>query len=263
MSPIPHLVGMVHLLPLPGSPRFGGSVSDVVARAVSDASTLRHAGFPAVIVENYGDSPFFADSVPAETIAGVTAAVTAVRQAVDDLVIGVNVLRNDALAGLGVAAATGAEFIRVNVLTGIMYADQGPVVGNAAEVLRTRARVAPWAEIWADVMVKHATPPPGLDIARAASDTLERGLADAVVVSGPGTGQEPDLTDLERVRAVVPSGRVAVGSGASMENLSLLAKVADTVIVGSATKTDGDANNPVDVHRAERFVELAKETDLL
>ena len=135
----------------------------------------------------------------------MTLAIAAVR-AETSLPVGVNVLRNDALAALGIAAATGAGFIRVNVLTGVMYTDQGPLVGKAAELLRRRSDLAPQVEIWADVMVKHATPPSGLTVDQAAKDTVERGLADAVIVSGSGTGEEPDLAQAAAIAGAVPKG---------------------------------------------------------
>ena len=262
MTPIPRLVGMVHLLPLPGSPGFGGSMQHVLEAAIADASELTRAGFPALMIENFGDIPFYADSVPAETIASITVAVDAVLKETN-LTVGVNVLRNDVLAALGVAAATRASFVRVNVLTGVMYTDQGPIVGKAAEVLRKRNNLAPGVEIWADVMVKHATAPFGVDIRQSAGDTVERGLADAVIISGSGTGAEPDIHEATIVRSSVPKEtRVVVGSGASVDNLSKLMEVADTVIVGSAVKVDADANKRVDPIRAAHFVKAASEHGL-
>lgn len=263
MNPLPRLVGMVHLLPLPGAPGFGGSFDQVVDTAVEDARLLAEAGFPALMIENFGDVPFFADRVPPETVAGITTSVRAVDEATG-LAIGVNVLRNDALSALAVASVTGAGFIRVNVLTGTMYTDQGPIVGRAAEIARSRAVIAPDVEVWADVMVKHATPPPGLDARRAAEDTVERGLADAVIVSGSGTGAEPDVHEAMVVRAAIPaSTRLVIGSGASVGNLGSLMEVADTVIVGSALKIDGSAANRVDPARAESFVAAAADHGLL
>ncbi|HJQ78054.1 MAG TPA: BtpA/SgcQ family protein [Acidimicrobiia bacterium] len=252
---------MVHLLPLPGSPR-SGSMAEVISAAASDAAILLDAGFPALMVENFGDSPFYPDQVPAETIAAMAVAV---RQVIDaGAPVGVNVLRNDAISALGIAAATGASFVRVNVLTGTMYTDQGPITGRAAEVQRARARLAPDVEVWADVMVKHAVPPAGLEPAQAALDTVERGLADAVVVSGPGTGVEVDLDEAGAISRAVPDGvRVVIGSGASVENLDRLLSVADTVIVGSSIKFDGRADNRPDPLRAKAFVERAAESGLL
>jgi membrane complex biogenesis BtpA family protein len=176
------VVGMVHLLPLPGSPRWAGSMEAVVRRAVADARALAAGPVDALLVENYGDVPFLPGPVPAETVAALAAAVAAVRDAADRPV-GVNVLRNDAAAALAIAAATGCRFIRVNVHTGSMFTDQGLIHGQAGPTLRARARLAPDVAILADVMVKHAAPPPGLDLGRAARDAWDRGLADALVVS--------------------------------------------------------------------------------
>lgn len=257
MSNIPRLVGMIHLKALPGAPGFEGSIDSVMRTALDEASLLVEAGFPALIVENFHDVPFFADSVPAETVASMTRVTDAlVRET--GVPIGVNVLRNDALAALAIAAATGAPFIRVNILAGVMYTDQGPIVGRAAEVMRKRTELGSHVEVWADVLVKHATPPPGMDARQATEDTLERGLADALIVSGSGTGHAPDMERLKMVRAAAgPDTRIAVGSGAEPANFEDLAAYADTVIVGSFTKVDGDASNPIDPGRVASVVEAA------
>ena len=109
----PVLVGMVHLDPLPGAPEFGGDMDAVVARAEADASVLAEAGFDAVMVENFYDAPFYKDRLPPETVAGLTRCAMAVRAVAPGLRLGINALRNDGCAALGIAAAVGAEFIRV------------------------------------------------------------------------------------------------------------------------------------------------------
>jgi uncharacterized protein len=263
VSLLPRLVGMVHLLPLPGSPGFKGSIQEVLDASVAESVALAGAGFPALLVENFGDVPFHADKSDPETVAAMTLAVRAVGDATR-LPVGVNVLRNDALSALAIAAVTGAAFIRVNVLIGTMYTDQGPIVGRADELARRRAVVAHQVEIWADVMVKHATPPPGLDIRQAAEDTVTRGMADAVIVSGSGTGMEPDLHEAGLVRSVIPKEtRLVIGSGAGVENLGRLADVADTVIVGSSLKADGSAASPLDMARVASFMKTARHHGLV
>lgn len=253
---------MVHLLPLPGSPLFAGSFENAVDTAEADARTLVEAGFPALIVENFGDAPFHADSVPPVTIAAMTRAVSRI---VDmGVTVGVNVLRNDAHAALGIAAATGARFIRVNVLTGLMYTDQGPIVGRAAELQRSRMSLAPDVEVWADVMVKHASPPPGADIGQTALDTVERGLADAVIVSGAGTSSALDPEEAALVKDSVPAGtRIVAGSGVDSSNLDGMLGSIDTFIVGSSLKVGGDPDNRPDPVRVRAFVELARERGLV
>lgn len=252
---VPRLIGMVHLGPLPGAP-LHESLDAVLQRAVADAQTLEAAGFDAVMVENFGDVPFFADDVPKITIAAMTRAVADV-VAATSVPIGVNVLRNDALGALAVAAATGAAFIRVNILSGVMYTDQGTITGRAAEVARSRRELAPGTLVLADVFVKHATPPPGAAIEQAAADIVERGLADALIVSGAGTAKEPDIADLRAVRDAAPGTPVLVGSGATSDNIDKLLDVAAGVIVGSSLKR-GSVPDAIDADLAAAFVAAAR-----
>ncbi len=251
------LIGVIHLLALPGSPGFNGDLAAGLEAASSDARVLADAGFDKLIVENFGDAPFFAGRVPAATVAAITRAVAAVGEGVD-IPVGVNVLRNDALSALAVAAATGAEFIRVNVLSGTMMTDQGAITGQAAEVMRARSALGLTTEIYADVMVKHAVPPPGMTIEAATADTVERGLADAIIVSGEATGSEPDRDMLRRAATAAAGKPVLIGSGATESNVGRLLDVADGAIVGTAVKIDGVTTNPVDPARAASFVKAAR-----
>ena len=249
------VIGMVHVLPLPGSPRWAGSMAAVLERARSDAAALAEGGADALIVENFGDVPFHPGDVPPETVAALTLAAAAAAEA--GLPVGINVLRNDAAAALGIAAAVDASFIRVNVHTGGMVTDQGWITGRAHETLRSRERLRPDTALLADVLVKHATPPHGLTIADAARDTWDRGLADALIVSGPGTGRAASLADLEAVRGAVPRAHLLVGSGVTEETVAQLLDLADGVIVGTALERDGVPGGPVEVERVRRLVRAA------
>jgi hypothetical protein len=224
----------------------------VIEEAVEDARTLAEGGAQAVIVENFGDAPFHAGAVPPETVAGLTLAVHAVREAVGALPVGVNVLRNDVRAALGICAATGASFVRVNVHTGAATTDQGLIAGRAAETLRERARLCPQVAILADVHVKHATPLGTESIEDAARETLGRGLADAVILTGSATGCAPSSEDLMRVRRAIGDGRLLVGAGVRAEDIALL-HGADGAIVGTSLKRDGRIEGPVDPERVRRL----------
>ncbi len=253
---IGRLIGMVHLGPLPGSAR-SVPLDETIDRAVSDAVDLVDAGFDAVMIENFGDAPFFADDVPKITIAAMTRAIAAIAAEIE-VPFGVNVLRNDGLGALAVSAATGAHFIRINVLSGSMSTDQGPIVGRAAEVSRLKAALTPDVAILADVMVKHATPPPGLTLEQAAADLWERAGADGIIVSGTGTGQALDRSDLDTVHATVPNAPLYAGSGVTDDTVADILTVCAGVIVGTATKIDGVTTNRVDPVRARAIVEAAK-----
>ncbi len=117
-------IGVVHLLPLPGSPLWGGDMATVTARAEEEAGTLEQGGVNGIMVENFGDVPYRAGRLDPETIAGMTVAVERVKKVVS-VPVGINMLRNDALSALGIAAVTGAKFIRVNVHYGVMAAEEG------------------------------------------------------------------------------------------------------------------------------------------
>ena len=230
------LFGMIHLAALPGAPLFGGSLEAVIDAALADARALGEGGCDGMLFENFGDRPFFKDSVPAETISAMTWVIAAVVREVR-LPFGVNVLRNDAISAVAIAAATGAAFIRVNVHTGAMLTDQGMIEGRAAETLRLRARLAPHLLVFADHMVKHAAPPAPVDEAQAAKELRERGLADAIIISGRETGAEPDAERFARVRAAVDAP-LLVGSGLTEANAAMFAG-ADGAIVGTSLKRDG------------------------
>jgi membrane complex biogenesis BtpA family protein len=228
------LVGMVHLPPLPGAPRFAGDRKRVRGRALADAFTLVESGFDALLVENFGDTPYYPDDVPASTVAELTAVVREIGIGVD-CPYGVNVLRNDAEAALSVAAAGGGSFVRVNVHTGTRATDQGVLDGAAHETLRLRERLGADVAILADVAVKHSAPVGERDVAAVADELVTRGLADGLVVSGTGTGEPTDADDLATVLDarddVDPDVPVFVGSGVTGDNVAETLGLADGVIV--------------------------------
>ena len=247
------VVGMVHLPALPGSPGFHGSMTDLLDRALDDANVLVQGGLDGLLVENFGDAPFFPRRVPPETVAAMAVVVREILRSVT-VPVGVNVLRNDAAAALGVAVASGASFIRVNVHSGVMFTDQGRLEGQAHRTLRLRAALRSPVLILADVMVKHATPPPGMALESAARDTWERGLADGLILTGPETGKPLDTDDLRRVRAALPpEAKIWVGSGTTPESAPRLLEMADGIIVGSSLEREGKAGGPVDPERVRAF----------
>src|SRR6185369_9195248 len=158
------------------------NLEKVIAAAVADARTYERGGVHALFIENFGDVPFTKTNVGPETVAAMAAAGCAIRATVK-LPIGFNVLRNDAHAALALCAACDGSFIRVNVHIGAMLTDQGLIEGNAHDTLRCRRQLCPQTKIFADVLVKHAVPLGDLSIEDSARDTLERGLADALIIS--------------------------------------------------------------------------------
>lgn len=250
------LVGVIHLPPLVGAPALLlKSTREIAHDAANEARLLKDAGYDACIVENYGDAPFLRGPVEPPTIAALTVIAMAIRDAVPELALGINVLRNDAAAALSIAAAVEAQFIRVNIHVGARVADQGIIEGDAARTLRLRKAIdATNIEIWGDVDVKHSAPLAPYDLEQEVSDLVHRGGASAVLVTGSGTGQAVDLAKLERVKRTAHAP-VYIASGATIDNIAALMVHADGVIVGSALRKDSRAGAPIDAALAKRFAE--------
>ncbi|MEM9415938.1 MAG: BtpA/SgcQ family protein [Planctomycetota bacterium] len=255
------VIGMVHLRALPGAPGFAGSLGAVVDAALRDAALLEQGGVDGLMIENFGDVPFYKGRVPAETVAAMTRVAGAVRDAVS-LPIGINMLRNDAVSALAVAVAVGASYVRVNVLSGAAVTDQGVIEGAAAEVMRYRAALgAGDIKVLADVRVKHAA---GL-VERPLQDEVEellcRAGADAVVVSGSGTGKPTDVGLLADVARYASGRPVFVGSGVTSDSAPSLMAHAGGLIVGTGVKVDGDVAKAVDPDRVRGLMQIAREAD--
>lgn len=250
------VVGVVHLKPLPGSPRWRGNFEAVIKPAVTDARAYERGRVDAIIIENFGDAPFTKGSVAPETLAAMTVAGRAIRAAVK-LPIGFNVLRNDARSALALCAACGGSFMRVNVHTGAMLTDQGVIEGDAYNTIRYRQRICPGTLLFADVHVKHAVPLGDFAIEDSAHDTLDRGLADALIISGTGTGVAASIDDVRRVRRACRGAKILLGSGITLENVREFLAVADGVIVGTSLKKGGKLANPVDYRRVQAIVRAA------
>ena len=255
--PKPYLVGMIHLPALPGSPSHRMSMAGTIIAAQRDAECLQKAGFDALIIENFGDAPFTARHLDPATVAAMGIIVSRVKDATA-LILGVNALRNDARSALAIAFTVGAQFIRVNVHTGVSATDQGWIEGDAAATLAYRRSLGANIAIFADVHVKHAVHVSQPDIALAAEETAYRGQADALIVSGPTTGRPTDPAQLHRVKSAVPDKPVLIGSGATVENIATLLAACDGVIVGTHIKKDGRTDASVDYDRAAAFVQAAR-----
>jgi membrane complex biogenesis BtpA family protein len=248
------VLGMVHLHPLPGAPRYGGHLAPVLDAALADAEAIRRGGAGGMIVENFNDTPFYPDHVEPETVAAMTVIAKEVVRVAGDLPVGINVLRNDWKAALAIALAVGGRFIRLNILTDALVTDQGIIEAPAHLALRyRRALGADHVLILADVYCKHGAPLARRPLGIVARDTAERGLADALIVSGEESGDPPRREDILEVRAAVPDVPVLLGSGMRETTAETVALV-DGSVFGYHAKVDDIITNPVDPERVRRFV---------
>lgn len=252
------VIGVLHLRAMPGDPKNSGeSFDEVLDAARRDADAYIAGGVGALVIENFGSAPFNKGTaghrIPAHHAATIT--VLAAELVSREICVGINCLRNDAYTALGIAAATGAHFIRVNVHTGASITDQGLIEGEAAQTLRYRQALRTHVQIAADVLVKHAQPLAPLSATQATEETLNRGMADAVIVSGVGTGKPVDMAQLREVRKAAGERPVWIGSGMNPVLAQEMRSLVNASIVGSWVKQDGVLAAPVDADRVRRIVD--------
>ena len=255
------IIGVLHVPALPGSPRNQLAFKDVVDWVLKDAEALAGGGVDGLILENFGDVPFYPTRVPPHTVAFMTAIAGEVRRRFD-LPLGINVLRNDAQSALAIASAVSAEFIRVNIHTGARVTDQGLIEGAAYETLRYRRLLNSDVKILSDVDVKHSAPVAARNLGDEVEEIVWRGNADAVIVTGAATGKQTALEDLKIAKHAAGSVPVFAGSGVNVQNVATVLEVADGVIVGTAFKYDGVTSNAVDRDRVRAFVRVVRRLKL-
>ena len=139
-----------------------------------------------------------------------------------------------------------------------MVTDQGIIEGRAHELMRYRRELGSDVKIFADVLVKHAQALSTSDLTTAIHDTVDRGLADVVIISGSATGCPPDLDQVKLAKEAAGETPVLIGSGADWENASQFMKICDGIIVSSSLKRQGKRENAIDPNRVSRFVEMAQ-----
>lgn len=268
-------IGMIHLLPLPGSPRFdpAGGMQKIIDRAARELEIYMNHSLDGVIFENFGDAPFYPSSVPPETIASMTRVIMsclhekALQFDENPISIGINILRNDAIAALAIAKTTGAQFIRVNIHAGANVTDQGIIQGTAHETMRYRQAIdASNVMIYADVHVKHSTPLHERSIVQECDDLVHRGLVDgALIITGDATSKPPAEHILQQVKNIkenLPDIKVLVGSGVNGDNIGNILNETDFnidgCIVGTTFKRNGNVYDVVDEENVTMFIDKLK-----
>lgn len=257
------VVAMIHVLPLPGSPRGRNcDLRRVYEHAAEEARLLESLGLDGVLLENAGDVPFLKpDQIGFETVSAMAVVGDRVRAATS-LPMGFNIVANAAVASIACARASGAQFVRVNQWANAYIANEGYVEGAAATALRYRSQIgADDVAVFADVHVKHGSHAIVADraIAEQARDVEFFG-ADVLVATGSRTGSPTSLDELREVQSGT-SRPVLIGSGLNPDNAVELLGEAAGAILGSWARTSNDMWGPLDpgkIQRLMREVETAR-----
>ncbi|MCY3878183.1 MAG: BtpA/SgcQ family protein [Rhodobacteraceae bacterium] len=252
------VIGMVHIGALPGAPLHdsAGGMEGLVEAARADLRALTAAGFDAVMFGNENDRPYEFD-VDSASIAGMAHIIGRLR---DDITVpfGVNVLW-DPMATIALGAATGAAFVR-EIFTGQYASDMGSWTPDAGQAMRYRSRLGRSDMLMLyNISAEFAHSLDTRPLAERARSVVFSSIPDAVLVSGPMTGEAAPLETLRSVKAALPGIPVMANTGVRHETVGDVLDVADGCIVGSALKAGGDTWNPVDPERAHDFMARAKE----
>ena len=228
------LIGMVHLLPLPGAAGYDGCLQRIMAAALADALIYKENGFDAILIENMHDVPYLCGRVEPET----TAAMAVIAQALKcqtQLPLGIQILAGANLEALAAAVAASLDFIRVEGYVFAHVGDEGLHQSSAAQLVRKRAQLkAEHIKIFADIKKKHSAHAITADVSLLeTAQGAEFFKADGVIVTGSHTGQAPSPEDVATVAGAV-SCSVLVGSGVDIDNIGDFISFAAAVIVGSS-----------------------------
>ncbi len=253
------IIVSLHLPPLPGSPRYDETpVYDIALKAAQDVKMLYDRGVNGVTLDNEGDI-LYLKKVGPETIAAMAVIGKTVKDAVPEMHVGLNILQSDHIADLAVAKAMGGEFFRAGYYTEAAIVDVGIMEGNGAETLRYRKYLNCEAKIFADVQIKHSYPLARRPLLDSIEYAYDRGLADAIIITGEKTGKSADVESVRTVRESRRDIPLIIGSGTTTENIGDFAPYVDAVIVGTSLHVDGALHTDLDPKRVEKFMKKVQE----
>lgn len=253
------IIGMIHLLPMPGTPGYDHDMDTIIQQALEDAERLEEGGINGLIVENMWNIPYFVGSdIPPETISVQSVAARKVVEKAG-VSVGANVIHNAGRGDLAVAIASDADFVRICLYTGAQVWDTGEFDhGVAAELTRMRKNLdAEDIHFFTDIHKKHSQMFPGIDIETHANWS-EYYLSDALIVTGKMTGSSADIKEVQKVKDF-SERPVLIGSGITKKNVSDFFEYADGAIVGTSLKEDGVTENPVDIDRVQDLMSVVED----
>jgi uncharacterized protein len=248
------VIAMAHIGALPGSPMFDskGGLAKLVDDVSHDIEKLQAGGVDAIMFGNENDRPYVFKAPP-EGLAAMTAVVEAVKPTLR-VPFGVNYLW-DPTASVAIGVATGASFVR-EIFTGLFASDMGLWRPDCAEAARLRAQLGrPDLKLLFNINAEFAFSLDQRPIELRAKSAVFSSLADAILVSGPITGQPADASDLRKVCEVIHEVPVFANTGVNIDNVTEVLKLASGVIIGTHFKVEGDTWNAVDGDRVKRFMD--------
>lgn len=248
------VIAMAHIGALPGSPLYDadGGMQKLIDGVAADVEKLQAGGVHAIMFGNENDRPYELKASP-EALAAMTAVVASIKPMLT-VPFGVNFLW-DPTASVAMGVATGASFVR-EIFTGLFASDMGLWEPKASEAVRLRRNLGrPDLKLFYNINAEFASSLDARPIELRAKSAVFSSLADAILVSGPLTGQPAEASHLKAVRAAIPETPLFANTGVNLDNVKDTFAFVDGCIIGTHFKVDGDTWNAVDGARVKRFMD--------
>ena len=246
------VIGMVHLLPLPGAPGYRGSMEEIYEAAHNDLKNLIEGGADAVIVENFGDIPYAKENELITNTAFASVASQLRRECT--LPMGINVQFDNVEAEWAIAYSCDYDFIRSEVFAENRMGPNGVFTASGPQIMRLKARYPKDIALLADVNVKHTFPVTEQPLDFTIESIIEGG-ADCLICTGVMTGKSPGIEDVQLMKKIAGDFPVIVGSGVNDRTAKDYFEVSDGAIIGSYFKEDGNVMRPIDPKRVRKLVQ--------
>ncbi len=246
---------MIHLMALPGTPKFNNNINEIIDSALQELETYSKANIDAFAIENMHDIPYLKNDVGHE-VSSIMSIIAHEIKRQSSKPCGIQVLSSANKAAIAIAKNTGLDFIRAEGFVFGHVADEGYIDANAGELLRYRKAIdAEHIAVYTDIKKKHSSHAltADVDIVETAK-TAAYFLSDGLIVTGTSTGVEADNNEIKAIKkaCTIP---VFVGSGVTIDNVEHYLSSADALIVGSYFKKDGYWANALDTDKIARFME--------
>ena len=248
---------MVHLPALPGSPLYNSKLglNYILETAEQDLLALQEAEVDAVMFGNENDRPYEFKVNPASS-STMAYVIGSLRNKIK-VPYGVNVLW-DPMSTIAVAASTGAHFVR-EIFTGTYASDMGYWNPDAGKAMRYRNSLnREDLLMFYNISAEFAYSLDKRSVAERSKSVVFSSIPDAILVSGQITGESVAISELKKVKNLIPDTPVLANTGVKIENVEDILSITDGIIIGSSLKIDGNTWNTVDPKRASDFMNKVK-----
>lgn len=249
------VLSMIQPEPLPGSYRHRDmGIQEIVDLALRETEMVAENHFDGIILQNMNDMPIKQESSP-EAIAYMTRISSEIKKRFPELLMGI-LMNWDGVAGLSVADAAGADFVRVeHLFTGASVTSAGILQAQCVDIAALRKRTGSRIPVFADVYEVHGIPLGRKPVGDAAWECVHEAFADGLFMSGRSVRESIEMVQEARKR--VPDTPIFLGGGASGENIRELMGYFEGVSVATWIK-NGDMKKPIDPERARVFIREAR-----